>query len=159
MDITIIPAEEVVQDRIPLKGPIPKQEIVKQDVPKVELSENIRRFDKKVKVYTENPYSFNAVSLKKNQPDVPPVQSASQMISNPVYNTVGKFLGLDTTHEWNKYYDKVYTIAEWAKVKTGTDNINSVIKWINSQAKRLPNIGAKNIDNLYLFARLYFSKK
>jgi len=123
----------------------------------VKLPENIQKFDKKAKVYTKDPYSFNEVSLKKDETPVPPTQTASQMILNPTYNSIGKFLGVDTVHDWNKNYDKVYMITEWAKTKVG-DNKIKIMRWLSTQARRLPSLGNKNIDNLYIFARMKMLK-
>jgi hypothetical protein len=160
MDVIDIPTEEVQKDKISLSllkdKPRPK---IDYEVPKVELSKNIQKFDNRSKVYTENPYAYNTVALKKTKPNVSPSSSASEMITNPVYNTIGKFLGVDTIHDWEKYYDKVYAITEWAKVKSGEGDINKLMSWIGNKSRSLPNMGNKNIDNLYLFARLYLNKK
>lgn len=128
------------------------------EIPKVEISKNIQRFDKKPRVYTENPYSYNAISLKKDKPDAIPDKSASELLVDPVYNTIGKFLGVDAIHDWNRYSDKVYAITEWAKAKTGKEDIGDLMNWIGKQAKLVPNMGAKEIDNLYLYARMYLNK-
>lgn len=159
MDIIEIPYEETPKDKIPVKTREPKPEVKEYEIPKVELAKNIQKFDKKPKVYTENPYSYNYVSLKKEKPSYPPTQSASEMITNPTYNLIGKFLGVDTVHDWNKDYQKVYTIIEWAKAKSGFDDREKLIKWISGQVKRVPSVGNKNIDNMYIFARLYLTKK
>ena len=113
----------------------------------------------KSKVYTEDPYSYNYIALKKDETKISPTQSAEQMITDPVYNMIGKFLGVDTVHDWNRYYDKVYTITEWAKVKSGLNDREDIAHWLGDQSRILPDIGTKSLDNLYLFARLYFSKK
>ncbi len=136
----------------------PRKEVRNYEIEKVELSKNIQAFDKKPKVYTENPYGYNQVSLKKEKAPVPPVQTAAQMIINPTYNSIGKFLGVDTIHDWNKSYDKVYMITEWAKEKVGGNTIK-IMRWLSNQARRLPNLGNKTIDNLYIFARMKLMKE
>lgn len=160
VDITIIPTEETPRDNISLRSlrDRPKEKQPVYEAEKLELSKNIQKFDKKPKVYTENPYSYNSVALKKAQP-VAPTATAEEMITNPTYNTIGKFLGVDTVHDWNRYYDKVFTITEWAKLKSNTDNMGKLMKWISGKAKTVPNMGGNNIDNLYLFARLALNKK
>lgn len=160
-DLIIVPSEEVEQKKVDITGHLeakPKKYEVKEN----EISQNIQKFDRKVKklkVFTENPYSYNSVSLKREKAPVAPNQSASTLITDPVYNTIGKFLGVDTIHDWNRDYDKVYAIVEWAKAKSGEKNLGQLMRWIGSQARRVPNVGNKNIDNLYIFARLYLSKK
>lgn len=155
MNLQIIPTEEVLRDNISLNAlkdkPKVKQPEIKAE--KLELSKNIQKFDRP-RVYTENPYSYNYVSLKKEKPAVLPTATAEEMIVNPTYNTVGKFLGIDTVHDWNRYYDKVFVITEWAKKKSGFDDMGRLMKWISDKARTVPSIGEKNIDNLYLFARL-----
>ena len=158
IDIIEIPTEETLKEKVSLKEK-PKKEVKSYEVDKVELSKNIRKFDsKKPKVYTKDPYSFNEVSLKKDETPVPPTQTASQMILNPTYNSIGKFLGVDTVHGWNKDYDKVHMITEWAKTNVG-DNKIKIMRWLSTQARRLPSLGNKNIDNLYIFARMKMLKK
>ena len=124
-----------------------KVEVRKYEVDKKEISKNIQKFDQKRKVYTENPYSYNYVSLKKSQKITP---TAEAMAASPLYNSVGKVLGLDTAKEWNQYYDKVYSIAEWAKKKVGNDDILKVIKFITDKSRTIPSMGARRIDDLYI---------
>jgi len=130
-----------------------KKEQKEYEAVKVDLPESIKEFDKKVKVYTKNPYDYNEISLKKEKVPVPLNKTASELIVDPVYNTIGKFLGVDTAHDWSKYYDKVYTIVEWAKLKNG-DNVKEIMKWLDNKAKTLPSVGSKTLDNLYIFARM-----
>ncbi len=161
MDITIIPTDEVLRDNISLHSlkDKPKEKQPKYEAEKLELSRNIQKFDKKPKVYTENPYSYNYVSLKRDKLDAMPTATSEEMITNPTYNTIGKFLGIDTIHDWNRYYDKVFTITEWAKLKSGTNNMGKLMTWISNKSRTVPSTGGKNIDNLYLFARLALNKK
>ena len=160
MDLIIIKPEEVLRDDISLRLLRDKPKIKQPEVvaEKLELSKNIQKFDRP-RVYTENPYSYNAVSLKKETRVATPTATAEEMITNPTYNTIGKFLGIDTVHDWNRYYDKVFVITEWAKKKSGTDNMAKLMKWISGKARTVPSMGGKNIDNLYLFARLALGKK
>lgn len=155
-DLIIVPQEEVLQERVSLKSPPPAKPI-QYEVEKKELSENIKRFDRKVRVYTGNPYSFNAVARKTDRPIAESTQTANQMITNPTYNTIGKFLGVDTVHDWGKYYDKVYTITEWAKQKVGDDKIK-IMKWLTQKIRQVPSMGAKKIDDLHIAARLETEK-
>lgn len=84
-----------------------KKKVIK--IKSVELSENIKKFDQKSRVAT-SPYDYNVVVVTK-KPDYTP--TADEMITDPVYNTIGKFLGVDTLHDWGKYSDKVKTLVEW----------------------------------------------
>lgn len=150
MEITEKPIVESVAEEVSL-APKEQSKVKNIKAPKVELSENIRRFDEKVKIYKENPYSFNQVALKKDKVSVLPVKTADQMITEPTYNAVGKLLGVDTVHDWNKYYDKVYTIVEWAK-KHGVTELDSIVKWLGDKSREVPSLGSKRIDDLYFVA-------
>lgn len=156
MDLKVIPTEEVIREDISLNSLKDKPKEIKPvyKADKFELSKNIQKFDKKPKVYTSDPYSYNAISLKKKVYNVAPTATAEEMITNPTYNTIGKFLGIDTIHDWNSYYDKIYTITEWAKKKSGVNDTEKLMKWISNKSRTVPSMGGKNIDNLYLFARL-----
>jgi hypothetical protein len=125
-------------------------------ITKVELSDNLKRFDEKVKVFKENPYSFNKVAEKDRSDEVPSTPTAFQMITNDTYNTVGKFLGVDTLHEWNKDYDKVYEIVGWAKKKSGAKDLELLIQWLADQANAAPSLSSnhRKIDQLYLYSKL-----
>ena len=160
-DLIVIKPEEYKKESVSVKGHLeakPEQYEAEQK----EVSENIQKFDKKVKkskVYTENPFSYNAVSLKKDRLPVLLTQSAQNLVIDPIYNTIGKFLGVDTIHEWGKQYEKVYTITEWAKRESQEKNVSRLMEWIARKSRSLPNLGARNIDNLYIFARLEINKK
>lgn len=159
MDITVIPTEESVVENISLRSlrDKPKQKPIEYSVEKKELSKNIQKFDSKPRVYTENPFSHKAVSMRKKV-ELTPSMSANELISNPLYNTMGKFLGVDTIHDWNRYYDKVYAVTEWAKSKTNSNELPVIIKWITERVKKTPNMGSKEIDSLYLQARINANK-
>jgi len=148
---------ELVKEKLSLDSK-PRKEPKEYEAVKVELPENIQEFDKKARVYAKNPYDYNSVSLKKEKVSITPSQTANQLIINPTYNAIGKFLGVDMLHEWDKYYDKVYTIVEWAKLRTG-DNIHEIMKWLDHKARTLPSVGNKTIDNLYIFARMKLEEK
>jgi hypothetical protein len=158
-DLIIVPHEEVLQEKVSLKSPPPAKQ-VQYEAEKKELSDNIKKFDRKprVKVYTENPFSFNAVSLKKDKPPISPNQTANQMITDPTYNTIGKFLGIDTVHDWGKYYDKVYVVTEWAKQKVGDDRVK-IMNWLTQKIRQVPSMGSKKIDDLHIAAKLEMERK
>jgi hypothetical protein len=159
VDLIIKKPEEIIRDDISLRSLKDKPtKQIEYETEEKELSKNIQAFDKRPKTITENPFSYNSISLKKKTSTIP-TSSASEMITNPTYNTIGKFLGVDTIHDWNKAFNKVFAIVEWAKVKSGEKETNKLMGWIGKQVKRVPNVGNTNLDNLYLFARLYLSKK
>lgn len=157
MDLIVIPTEEIVQEKVSLKSK-PQAIQAKHEVTKVELSDNIRRFDKKVRVHTTNPYAFNTVAKKTIRPVTNTSQTATQMITNPTYNSIGKFLGVDTLHDWGRYYDKVYTVTEWARQKVGDNNLK-IAKWLTQKLNNTPSMGAKRIDDLYIAAKLDLEKR
>lgn len=157
-NLVIIPSEETVQEKVSLRSPKPKTIQVKHETEKVELSNNIKRFDQKVKVYTSNPYAFNTVAKKPERVPTTTSQTATQMITNPTYNSIGKFLGVDTINDWGRYYDKVYLITEWAREKVGDDRLK-IMKWLTNRLQHVPTMGAKRIDDLHIAARLEMERK
>ncbi len=152
MELTVIKTEPTVQERVSLKSEKPKEKPI-YETEHIDLSKNIQKFDRKAKIYKENPSSYNAVSLKKNDRPTTPTQTASQMIANKTYNTIGKVLGVDTIHEWNKYYDKVYLITEWATKNIG-DDVNKIVKFLTQKSRSIPSLGARRIDDMYIHARM-----
>lgn len=132
----------------------PVSEAKTYEAPKVKLSDNIQAFDKKVKVHTENPYSFNSVAKEKTDAPLTAVQSASQMIADPLYNQVGKILGVDNLHEWGQYYDKVYEIVELAKRKSGHTSSEDLSSWIYKQLNHAPSLGSKKINDVHIYLKM-----
>lgn len=156
-NLIIIPTEETLKEKVNLKSP-PQTKQPKYEAEKVEISDNIKRFDRKVKIYTSNPYTYNMVAKKNTQQPLSTTQTATQMITNPIYNSIGKFLGVDTIHDWGQYYDKVYLITEWAKQKVGEDKMK-IMKWLTNKSRQVPSMGAKRIDDLHIAARLEMERK
>lgn len=152
MDLIIKPAQDTIKESIEpaLLKDKPKKKI-EYKVPEVNLSDNIRQFDEKPRVYTQNPHDYNSISLKK---DLPATPSASEMLVNPLYNKAAKALGVDTVHDWNRYYDKVATLVDWAKQETGYIEPEKIASWIYSQIKFAPSMGARKIDDLYIYSKL-----
>jgi hypothetical protein len=152
MELIELPAEEIVREDISLKTikHKPKVEVKKYEVESKEVSKNIQKFDNKV--YTKDPYAYNSVSLKKTEVAITP--TASQMATNPLYNAVGKILGIDLAREWNEYYDKVYEISEWARKKTKTDNIKNIVRFIVDYESRVPSFGSRRINDMSVFIGL-----
>lgn len=105
-------------------------------------------------VITENPYDYTSVAFKRGAKDIQLTQTASQLIADPLYNAVGKAFGIDMIHEWNQYYDKVYTIVEWAKLRSGAKDslgITQALKKLNNES---PMLARRQIDNLYIMAKM-----
>lgn len=121
-------------------------------IPKVELSENIQNFDKRPRVHTENPFSHS--STQKTEAPVSTLQTASQMIADPLYNEVGKLLGVDTLNEWGLQYDKVYEVTELAKKKSGLTDPKALSAWIYKQLNFAPSLGAKRINDVHIFLKM-----
>lgn len=126
--------------------------------PKAELSKNIQAFDKRPRVYTENPYSFNSVAKrqaeKRMEERVKTSPTANQMITDPLYNQVAKSLGVDTIHEWGMNYDKVYEIVELARQKSGITDSTKLSEWIYRQIGTAPSLGNKKINDVYIFLKM-----
>jgi hypothetical protein len=129
-------------------APAPKQYAAEE----VKLSKNIQAFDKRPRVFNQNPYGYNTV-VKRTPPSTQ-TPTATQMIATPLYNQVGKLLGVDNVHEWSKYYDKVYEIIEWAKHKTNETDPNKISSWIYKQLNVAPSMGNKKIDDVYIFSKM-----
>jgi hypothetical protein len=110
-------------------------------------------------VYTENPFSYNYVSLKQSHVNDIPLPAPAQMVADPTYNAMGKFLGIDTVHAWNQNYEKVHKITEWAKERSGFSDIDSLTIWIDRILKTIPSLGAKRITNLYAHIKLMGEKR
>jgi hypothetical protein len=109
-------------------------------------------------VYTEDPFSYNYIALKQSKLNELPTPSASNVITNPLYNAVGKSFGIDKPHEWNKLYDKVFIISEWAKERSGLTKPQEILKWIKDKSNSVPSLGAKRINDLYAHIRLGIKK-
>lgn len=148
VDIQIIDSPEVEKTPVSLKAK-PKEKPQKVVVEKVELSERIVQFDKKKRESSNNPYSYNFVAQKIKQS-----QTANQAITNPLYNFVGKYLGVDTRHDWDLFYDKIVSIADWAKHKSGENDVSKVISWLGRKSKSSHSISGNAINDLYLFSKL-----
>lgn len=146
------------KDTLPLNSE-PKVAPKEFVTPKVELSENIQKFDRKPRVYTENPFSFKGVTKRRveESPELSP--TASEMITTPLYNEVGKILGVDTHHDWGKSYDRVYEVVELAKAKSGIKDPNKLSAWIYQQLHRAPSLGNKRIDDVYIYLKMSSTPK
>ena len=106
-----------------------------------------------------NPYDFNSVSLKitrDNQEGYLP--QADVLIVNPLYNKVGKFLGIDTVREWNDYYDKVYRITQWAKTKAKSNDVNEIINVITQKANQTPTMNQRRVTDIFIACELDSNK-
>lgn len=125
---------------------------------RVELSQNIQKFDDIAKKARRSmgPYDYNSVALGPKKPSGSSSMTATQLITSPVHNTVGKALGVDTRHEWNRDYDKVATIVDWAKEKSGKEDVEELVKWLTRASMSIPSISSsqRRIDQLYLYAKM-----
>lgn len=153
MDLIIKEPEATVREEINPNSLKDKPKEVKEIVvEKKQLSKNIQDFDKRLR-NVASPFDFNSVSLARKVEYTP---TAGEMIANPTYNTVGKYLGVDTIHDWGQNYDKVKKLVDWAEEKTGKNDINSIMDFLNGALNAAPSFGMnhKKIDQLYLYARL-----
>jgi hypothetical protein len=112
----------------------------------------------KPKVYTEDPFSYNYVALVKSKVNEIPTPAVNSVITDPLYNAVGKSLGIDKPHDWNGLYDKVFTISEWAKERTGSKDPKVILKFIDEALRTIPHLGAKKINDLYIHIGLGIKK-
>jgi hypothetical protein len=145
-------AVEVPAESVSLKTVKPKVRRQTIKAERVELSDNIKKFDK---MRRNDPFSFNSVSLKRlNDQKVKLTPTAEQMITDPVYNSIGRLMGIDTKKEWNLYYDKIYQISEWAKKKVGGKK-DVIAMFLSDQSRKVPSMGARRIDDLYIYSKLH----
>lgn len=140
---------EAKPEKLNVKGKLPA-EPKHYDTPKAELSKNIQSFDKRPRT---DPFAYNTISLKSQRSI--PTPTVNQMLADPTYNTVGRFLGVGT-HDWNQDYNKVHRIVEWAKSKSKDQSTEGVVKWISDAARKVPGFGMNSriIDQLYIFSKL-----
>lgn len=122
-----------------------------------DTQEPVKQEEKPI-VYTEDPFSYNFVALKKSQVDELPTPSANEVMVNPLYHAIGKSLGIDKSKDWNKVYDKVFIISEWAKERSGLTDPAEILKWIGDKVNTIPSLGAKKINDLYAHIRLGIKK-
>ena len=109
----------------------------------------LEKKDEGVKVYTEDPFSYNYISLNKSKVDKLPLPVLEAVKTDPVYFAVGRALGVENAHDWPKYYDKIFTIAEWAKERTQSKDPETVLKWVENASNYAPSMGSKKINDLY----------
>lgn len=156
MELKIIQSEEVLQEKLSLRSAKPKTKPVDYKVEKKEVSNNIKKFDERIKVHKKSPYEYNSVSLEQRR-TATASPSASDMAANLTYNLVGKSLGIDTSKEWNQYYDKIYRIVEWAKTHAKTKDTAKLIKFVADLGRRVPTMGARRVDDIYIYTK--FNKR
>lgn len=111
-----------------------------------------------VKVFTEDPFAYNYISLNKSKVDELHVPGMETVKTDPIYYAVGKSLGLEDPHDWPKYYDKIFIIAEWAKERTGSSDPETILSWIEHASKYLPDMGSKKVNDLYNHMRVSLVK-
>jgi hypothetical protein len=111
-----------------------------------------------MKVYTYNPfnpYDYNFISLKKQREDKVVLNATQeQIIEDPTYNLIGKFLGVQTKAEWSKYYQKVQEIAEYGKEKAGVNDPSKIRDVLTELVNKSPQLNDKRIDDIYINVRL-----
>jgi hypothetical protein len=130
----------------------PKPEVIFDPVL---LSDNIQKFEKKIlKQKRVDPFARNLILEQQKDNNTPIIPTAEQMVTDHTYNLVGKVLGIDTKKEWNMYYDKVYQIVEWVKGKLNTNKVETIVKYISERARSVPTMGARRIDDLFIFSKL-----
>lgn len=150
MELVDVKQTQSKQESVSLKS---QKKVTKKEikVDPVKLSENIQKFDNRERKSADN---YNQISLSKKMPEFTP--TAAQMITDKKYNTIGKFLGVDTVRNWGKEYDKVYNIVQWAEKKTGSDDVNDLINFLNGAHEFAPSFGMnhRKIDQINLIATL-----
>lgn len=158
MELTIIPEQKSTAEKVDYQGRMPA-ESKQYEAEKKEVSENIKNFDLQIKKpKAPSPYDYNAIALKPKPVSV--TADATSMLMNPKFNTVAKFLGVDTLHDWGKYYDKVGTIVEWAEQNSGVKTLEDLVHWISGASNVAPSFGnnQRKVDQLYIYAKMQMKK-
>lgn len=152
MDIKLkeIKSEAPKRESVSYEGRMPA-EPKQYTAEKKEVSDNIKEFDARPRKVVS--YDYNTIALNRPRPVN---LTADQMLTDPLYNTIGKFLGVDTHHEWGKYYDKVEDLVDWAQDRTGKKDVESIMDFLNGALNAAPSFGMhhKRIDQLHLYAKM-----
>lgn len=156
MDIKLIEvkSEESKPESLSLKSkePKPQPEYTAEDVTgKITESKSFEKYDKivlKSKSEVEETKTVNNVG-----PKTPTLYS---IILNPVYNTVGKFLGIESISDWRENHQKVMTITDWASEKSKSKDMAGLVTWLDNELNKAPSFGMnhKRIDQLYMWIKL-----
>jgi hypothetical protein len=97
-----------------------------------------------MKLYVNNPYDFNTVSLKKNaKVEYTPTQEA--VVSDHLSNFVGKYFGINSPASWQKYYDVVNEVVVWAKAKAKSSEIPEVMQVVRNLLEKTPTLNENRI--------------
>jgi hypothetical protein len=148
-NLIIIPSVETKKENMSLKPkPVVEPKPIKLD--KVKLSDNIQKFDNKVR---KDPFSYNNISLNKKEPLINPTLSARQLITNATYNKAAEILGVDNVREWGVYSRKVQEIVDWAKTKSKLEG-DELVNWIYNRLQKTPQITDRRINDLYIVTKL-----
>ena len=122
-------------------------------------------FDLKMqlKVITGNPYDWNQIMLKRKQDkkaheietktirDLPAPELAKM---NRNAHMVAEYIGIDIAREWSKYYDKVWNLYQWGKVKTKSEDINKILNFLSDRLNQAPSMNGRRIDDLFVSYKL-----
>lgn len=119
--------------------------------PEITLSKTIQEFDSKKTKSVE--YKAPLLNEEPNSP------TASQMLTDPIYNRAGRALGVDNMHSWYKNHEKIKILVEWAKKETRFEDSDRLSSWLYSQTKQAPSMGGTKIDDLYSYFRLKTPKQ
>lgn len=103
---------------------------------------------------TSNPYDWNSVIAKRMKQKTEDLPTPEFMKLNQDAKMVGQFLGVDTTHDWSAFYDKIWNIYQWARVKTQSEDINKLIGFIQEKLNSTPAMNGKRINDLHIAFKL-----
>lgn len=84
---------------------------------------------------------------------------AQSMILDPTYNFIGKWLGIDMKSDWNKNYQKIYLITEYAKEKSKSNDLNKIVNVLKGMLNNAPQIAERRIDDLVCEVKLAMTSK
>lgn len=114
--------------------------------------------DKLITPKESDPFSYNFISMGHSNVDNIPTPAASDVIIDPHCHAVGVSLGLDRPKDWNKNYDKVHLITEWAKERSGLKDPMEIVKYIGEVINKVPSLGANRMNDLYIHIKMGIKK-
>lgn len=110
-----------------------------------------------------NPYSWKSVIEKqlseKNDKKVKLPSDAESMLIDPTYNFIAKMFDVNLRAEWHKNYQKIYLIVEYAKDRTGSDDLNHIVSILKEKLSASPQICASRLDDVVSNIKLELAMK
>lgn len=105
-------------------------------------------------IKTNNPYDYNSVIAKQMENKLRYTPSAERMRTNSDIHLVAQFLGIDTTHEWNQFSDKIWDLYNWGSIATKSEDATGIIKFLKEKLATTPEMNGRRINDLFIAYKL-----